>query len=99
MDGRYMDLQMDGWMIQDGCLDQRNGKYIWIYDSTKIIYNDKNEVSYYLGYIVDVSKEKQREQYLQQQTKMVALGEMIGNIAHQWRQPLSMISTSITSFF
>ena len=30
---------------------------------------------------------------LAQQSKMIALGEMIGNIAHQWRQPLSVIST------
>jgi len=30
---------------------------------------------------------------IMEQNKMVALGEMISNIAHQWRQPLSMIST------
>ncbi|MCK5111215.1 MAG: hybrid sensor histidine kinase/response regulator [Arcobacteraceae bacterium] len=28
--------------------------------------------------------------------KMAALGELIGNIAHQWRQPLSAISTGAT---
>ena len=73
------------------------GSYLWVYDSTKIIYDEKGNVSYYLGYIVDITKEKKRENYLLQQTKMVALGEMIGNIAHQWRQPLSIVSTSASS--
>ena len=31
---------------------------------------------------------------LSQQAKMAAMGEMLGNIAHQWRQPLSLISTA-----
>ncbi|HFU74722.1 MAG TPA: GHKL domain-containing protein [Arcobacter sp.] len=35
--------------------------------------------------------------HLLQSEKMVSLGEMIGNIAHQWRQPLSSISVSATS--
>lgn len=35
-----------------------------------------------------------REQMLLQQSKMAAMGEMIGNIAHQWRQPLSAITTA-----
>ena len=38
----------------------------------------------------------EQEKLIYQQTKMVSMGEMIGNIAHQWRQPLSVISTGAT---
>jgi len=41
----------------------------------------------------EVKANKQKEQILFEQSKMAAMGEMIGNIAHQWRQPLSVIST------
>jgi len=36
---------------------------------------------------------KEKEALLIQQSKMAAMGEMLENIAHQWRQPLSVIST------
>jgi PAS domain S-box-containing protein len=46
--------------------------------------------------IVDISEIKNKDKMLLQQTKMAAMGEMIGNIAHQWRQPLNIISTTTT---
>lgn len=39
----------------------------------------------------------EKEAILNQQSKMAAMGEMIENIAHQWRQPLSVISTISSS--
>ena len=42
------------------------------------------------------STEKENEQHhkiLTQHSKMAAMGEMIGNIAHQWRQPLMELSS------
>ena len=49
--------------------------------------------------IIDISTLKQQEKLLIEQSRMVAMGEMIGNIAHQWRQPLSVISTGTTGMF
>jgi signal transduction histidine kinase len=43
---------------------------------------------------LEVEKNAKYERDMFQQSKQAALGDMIANIAHQWRQPLSAISTS-----
>jgi len=47
-----------------------------------------------VGNITDISNEKKQEKIIQQQSRLAQMGEMIGMIAHQWRQPLTAISTA-----
>lgn len=42
----------------------------------------------------EIKKTVEKDQQLIQQSKMAIMGEMIGNIAHQWKQPLNLISMS-----
>jgi len=42
-----------------------------------------------------VSEIQRKDQLLSQQSKLAAMGEMVGSIAHQWRQPLNAIAGNI----
>ncbi len=64
----------------------KNAKVITVNMSMSLL-PDKKRI---LITIKDVTKLK----VMESQAKLASMGEMIGNIAHQWRQPLSIISTS-----
>jgi len=71
----------------------------------KIIINTKdelNDLSENINNMTEklasqIEKNKQKDIILAEQGKMAAMGEMMGNIAHQWRQPLSAISSNASS--
>ena len=70
----------------------KSGAIKWVYDSTVIIRNSKGEAINFIGYTIDITDIKKKEQQLLLHVKQAQMGEMISMIAHQWRQPLATIS-------
>ena len=62
---------------------------IYVHDNKKLLFASLRDITERT--ILKEEKQKQ-EKILIQKAKMVAIGEMIGNIAHQWRQPLTQVS-------
>jgi signal transduction histidine kinase len=74
--------------------------YVELLTINRIVTKD-GQVKNYIAVFTNITKQKkqekllkEKEQILFQQSKMAAMGEMLENIAHQWRQPLSIISTA-----
>jgi len=73
--------------ILDGLVEKQTKKLMESEQNLKLL-NENLE----LTIEKEVLKNQEKDRLLYQQSKMAAMGEMIGNIAHQWRQPIAIIS-------
>lgn len=84
-------------------LTNKEGKRKILNTSKVPLLNKNGDIIGIIGVYQDITQHveienhiKQQEALILQQSKFASMGEMIANIAHQWRQPLSIISTSAT---
>lgn len=81
----------------------KDGSYRWLKVRGKAFF-ENNKLVKLAGFHTDINDivllqqdNIKKEQMLYQQSKLASMGEMISNIAHQWRQPLSIVSTISSS--
>jgi signal transduction histidine kinase/ABC-type amino acid transport substrate-binding protein len=91
-------------LIFDYRLLFKEGSLKYVQSTMQVRYDKSNNASSIVGTIQDITGFKklelekiEKENLLTQQSKMAAMGEMLENIAHQWRQPLSIISSSASA--
>lgn len=76
----------------------------WVNNQCEIFYDKKINRYLMIGTLQDITEKYEKDKKIEEQSqllfnqsKMAAMGEMIENIAHQWRQPLSAISISASA--
>lgn len=81
----------------------KEGKDIYLNTTISPLRNKNGEIVKFIATRFDMTEKvkadlelRKKENILVQQSKMAAMGEMLGAIAHQWRQPLSVISIAST---
>ncbi|WP_171012932.1 PAS domain S-box protein [Arcobacter arenosus] len=74
----------------------KNNEIKWVLNYTVTKKNPNNKITNFIGYLTDITNQIKNQEIMYQQSKIASMGEMLGNISHQWRQPLSAISTLAT---
>ncbi len=72
---------------KDYRVKRKDGRYIWVHDSTIIKRNGQGEIEYYIGHIHDVSE----HYYLNQTSQLATIGTVSANIAHEINNPLAVV--------
>ncbi len=80
----------------------KNGNTVYLNTTITPILEDNGDIKEFIAIRYDVTKEIELQKKLEEkqkllfwQSRMASLGQMLGNIAHQWRQPLTELNLSL----
>jgi len=88
---------------------KKDGGYYWVYANIEPLFDKKGNIEGYAAIRLDITdsvhleeelvRSKEKDKTLLHQSKLAQMGEMISMIAHQWRQPLTAISSTSSDLY
>jgi len=71
------------------------GEKLFIEDVGDAFFNKKRELTRITGFHRNITDQEHQAKIIESQNRISAMGEMISNIAHQWRQPIGAINNTL----
>ena len=75
-------------------ISTRSGeKHTWLLKSAAL-HDDIHQQEVFISSVIDITDIKNKDEIMIAQSRQAAMGDMLAMVAHQWRQPLSVLSMS-----
>ena len=73
----------------------KSGEQLLIEDVGDAFCNEHKDVTHLTGFHRDITDQERQRKIIESQNRVSAMGEVMGNIAHQWRQPIGAINNTL----